>query len=231
MCRSLGMQIWKQWACKPELPKRQRAHRGTGGCGWVTRWPWASSVPLQKRPTASWAAWGAWPPGWAGILALCSVLLRHIQDLCPDLGSQGRKGLVVLQPAQWRAAEIIKRQKNLTHGERQRKLSKLQKRRLKGYFASLYQYQMVESKGGRATLLNAAQAEIQEIQFKNDVVFPIWGWSKPVMSYPKVCMEFPSLEGLRTPLDIPQSTLLCLTLLEQRGWTGISPKVLSIPSS
>lgn len=75
-----------------------------------------------------------------------------------------------LQPVQGRATEKIKRQKNLTRGERQRqrelRLSKLQKRRLKGYFASLYQYQMVESKGGRANLLSAGQAEIQEMQFK-----------------------------------------------------------------
>lgn len=96
------------------------------------------------------------------------MLVRHTQDLCPDWGSQYREGLVGLQPVQGRATEGIKRQKNLTCGERQRelRLSKLQKRRLKRYFASLYQYQMVESKGGRATLLHAGQAEIQEMQFK-----------------------------------------------------------------
>lgn len=68
-------------------------------------------------------------------------------------GPQYRQGLVVLQPVQGRATEMMKRQKNLTHGERQSelRLSKLQKRKLKGYFASLYQYQMMESKGGRAT--------------------------------------------------------------------------------
>lgn len=84
---------------------------------------------------------------------LCSLLVGHIQDLSPDLGSQCRQGLVVLQPVQGRATEMMKRQKNLTHGERQRelRLSKPQKRKLKGYFASLYQYQMMESKGGRAT--------------------------------------------------------------------------------
>lgn len=72
---------------------------------------------------------------------------------------------MVLQPVQGRATEMIKRQKNLTCGERQRelRLSKLQKRKLKGYFASLYQYQMMESRGGKATLLSAAQVEIQEI--------------------------------------------------------------------
>lgn len=70
---------------------------------------------------------------------------------------------------------MIRRQKNLTHGERQieLRLSKLHKRRLKRYFASSYQYQMVESKGGRATLLSAAQVEIQEMQFKYKVFFSI----------------------------------------------------------
>ena len=70
---------------------------------------------------------------------------------------------------------MIRRQKNLVPGERQieLRLSKLKERRLKGYFASFYQYQMAESKGGRATLLSAAHVEIQEVQFKYKVFFSI----------------------------------------------------------
>lgn len=105
---------------------------------------------------------------------------------------------------------MIRRQKNLTHGERQieLRLSKLHKRRLKRYFASSYQYQMMESKGGRATLLSAAQVEIQEMQFQYKVVFFHMRVVKHCNKLPRVCMESPSLEGLRTPLDTLQSNLL-----------------------